>query len=301
MTRKLRDALRLLLARCVEATAADGGSRNLIETDVRWACEHLANRLREATDPEEPTFDYTLPPARTGVLQHLQQLVDQMHGEHDAISVANLTDALKAFLDDEIGPYGEEEENGMRGRQDEPDGEARRGWRCEACGHYQGDQIEKGKEDDEAEPANPVPSDGIASRGPVADVSSPDLRHTADRQTIDDAADDEDPYRNPASAVRSPSALERAARVDSFRRYAEAEERGVRLGIGTYRAREEASARDGHCRYQGEPAAEARRIQREAAARWRELTRAPAPTKWSDFFDCDSGDPHRALRIDDRG
>ena len=90
-------------------------------------------------------------------------------------------------------------------------------------------------EDDHAEPTDPA-----RSHHSVADVRRLDSGPTADNETGDDGKtelDDEDAPHSPTSAVPQPSASERAARADGFRRYAEAEERGVRLGIGAYRAR----------------------------------------------------------------
>jgi len=98
-------------------------------------------------------------------------------------------------------------------------------------------------EDDHAEPTDPA-----RSHDSVADVRRLDSGPTADNETGDDGKtelDDEDAPHSPTSAVPQPSASGRAARADGFRRYAEAEERGVRLGIGAYRARGEASAQAG--------------------------------------------------------
>lgn len=192
-----RDAVTMLRDRCIEARR-DEDKR----ADAKWGLSRLL----------ESEVTAALSPGKLGQLEHLKKLLDVAEGEQSPETISALQQALDAFLDAELGKFGERKGNSMSDENES--------MRCEACGHAQGEM-------------------GETDRQPETEYVRADEFTMAEEALGDHGEQDE------LEARRSVSEGDKHQKYDNdeARRLAQAQ------GISAYAARGEVAKRDGYKRY----------------------------------------------------
>lgn len=223
----IRVALRMLSKRCREAIQ-DSAKRE----DVSWGLTQLL---------ESDTATAAFSPGRLGQLEHLKQRLDVAEAEHSPETIAELAAALRAFLDEELGKFGEKKGTSMTDNNES--------WECEACGALN-ESLPEGY---------PRPEDGPEAMArwqqahsthwnqePETSYFDAGIKRGADlaRKTAATAYELPNDEFVQEADMTDEQAAQTAAHFDEYNRYAKEGEANRASGLSAYAKRRQASEMD---------------------------------------------------------
>jgi hypothetical protein len=215
---------------------SDPARRDALTSDVAWA----VRTLREASSDGSDVV--SLPSGPAGMLQHLKELLDAASAENsDPEAVTRLQAALRAYVDEALGKFGEKG-NDMA-KQDEEESLT-----CSACGHVNdSDDMEESAFDNTDEPETDYYAAGIKRGNQWVNSVNRSATSRSDLGADDDAGDD-------MGETSELEAMKAASFADQHGKYAGEESRQLQRqqGISHHAARLALAKEDGFGRYRKE-------------------------------------------------